>query len=128
MCECTIFSQQVANVIKLCNFRFVCNHLPSKVMEVEPGKVLLSKISKLSIKCKEKKLHQTEGCMFCMIDLPCQCEVQADQFYLPPRVNNCKHQHPHNVSRVYPVNLALLQHFFSTDSLKSTRTVAMGRQ
>ena len=32
---------------------------------------------------------------------------------------NCKHQKPHNITKIDPVNLALLQHFFSADMLHS---------
>ena len=111
-CISAIFFQQTAHVSKLCDFRFIFGQAQSKIIELEPGKVLLSQIPKFSVTCKHKETRHIQGCTFCVIEVPSQCDVQAGQFYLPPMVNNCKHQQAENITQIYAVNLALLQHFF----------------
>ena len=58
-----------------------------------------------------------EGCFFCITLLPCNCSIRTAQYYIPERWDGCHHQHQ-EISKVHPVNLALLQEYFSDSQLK----------
>ena len=67
----------------------------------------------LSLQCRNEH-KMIKGCDFCVIQLPCQCSVISFEFYLTPRLTAC-HKLTQEISRIHPVNLILLQHFFSNN-------------
>jgi hypothetical protein len=52
--------------------------------------------------------------MFCVIEhIPCECSIKADNMNIPPRLAHCRNTDA--ITRVFPVNLVLLQYFFDAD-------------
>lgn len=53
-----------------------------------------------------------KGRDFCVINLPCRCSISTNEIYFAPRLSTCNNRKD-NITTLHPVNLALLQHFFS---------------
>ena len=68
----------------------------------------------LSLDCP-KRQRILRGCDFCILQLPCMCSISTDTQYLPPRLEKCRNESD-EVTILYPVNLALIQEFFSPSS------------
>lgn len=114
-CLSAIFLQQTAYVSKECDFRFKSQSISPKVIYLSKHEILLSNISSLSLSCNST-LKREPGCMFCIVKLPCFCSVKANDYFIPPRLSECL-QDTEKVSKLYPVNLALLHNFFEIDQL-----------
>ena len=59
-----------------------------------------------------------KGCAFCTLKVPCKCSVATAQIYLPPRLAACHTISNDTITKVHPVNLALLQNFFNDSALQ----------
>ena len=57
------------------------------------------------------------GCDFCIMKFPCMCSVTTSQFYLQPRLTACQNT-ANNITKLHPLNLALLQQFFEPSVVK----------
>lgn len=111
-CITALFLQLPQQIKELCDFRFVQGAITPQLVELDPGDILVSNISELVLKCPSSQTS-IPGCHFCVINLPCSCSLTTEALYLPPRLGNCHNRT--QVSKLYPVNLALIQHFFKQD-------------
>ena len=59
-----------------------------------------------------------KGCNFCILTIPCECGVTTTQLYFPPRLAACQN-HSQSVTKLHPVNLAMLQQFFDSSNLQN---------
>ena len=63
--------------------------------------------------------HQIQkGCSFCLIQIPCLCSIKTNSLFIPVKVGNCNNN-TDTITILHPVNLALIQHFFSVDTYNS---------
>ena len=109
-CTSAIFLQQKEIVKQKCNFRFQVNGLKTSLSQIKPGQILLSNISEFTLVCTgTSKKHK--GCHFCIINIPCGCEIYSNEIQLPSFFHNCVN-YTGQITKIYPVNLAILQHFF----------------
>ena len=115
-CLSAIFYKLPSLVKQLCDFRFLHSGLQQFILELEPGKVLLSSVPSVNIQCANKAAITEKGCTYCVFEIPCHCTVKTGIFELPARINNC-HFVQSQITKLYPVNLGLLQHFFDEISL-----------
>lgn len=81
---------------------------------LRPSLILIYKIHKIILNCAGKQLIKN-GCDFCMMSIPCACSITADDFYIQPAFTHCKTNN--NITKIYPVNLILMQHFFAQEKL-----------
>lgn len=119
-CMSSIFYNYNDDVKNYCDFRFVHSGVKSFILELEPGKILMSEAQSVKIDCDNTQSVKEFGCKFCVFTLPCQCSLSTSNFVLPPRINNCNDSHS-QVTLEYPINLALLQHFFDASALQFTQ-------
>ena len=110
-CSLGLFSNNKGIIKDLCNIRFIQDAIVPKVTELTANKVLLYDSPILSMECNGKH-KMTRGCNFCIFDLPCQCSLSSDAFYLPQRLISCKQISNNEITQLHPVNLILLQQFF----------------
>ena len=115
-CLTAIYNQQMTLVKSLCNFRFLEHTLPSSVINIKPGIFLMSNISHLTMTCASS-VQTTPGCDYCVMEMPCLCAVSAGHFYIPPHLQNCGVDASNKVSKLHPVNLALLLHFKDMENI-----------
>jgi hypothetical protein len=62
-------------------------------------------------------LTQIDGCDFSIITIPCHCKIQTSTNKFLPNLADCNSLQSNNITKLHPVNLALLQHFFSEKAL-----------
>ena len=91
------------------------NHLSPQIVEISKSSILVYKSPILELDCKNGK-RIIKGCNFCILSIPCECGVTTDQLYLPPRLAACQN-HSQSVTKLHPVNLAMLQQFFDSTNL-----------
>lgn len=105
-CLSGVFFNQKKTVNDLCDFRFLTSMLPPAMYELSPSSLLLYRTPMLALDCANGQ-QILKGCSFCVIKIPCQCSITADDLYLPPRLGKCNKQ-TDKVTILHPVNLALL--------------------
>ncbi|KAK3099326.1 hypothetical protein FSP39_002667 [Pinctada imbricata] len=116
-CTMALFSNNRDQIKKYCDFRYVPNLVKSNIIELSPTSVLVYNIKNLVLNCpSEQKV--IPGCHFCVIHVPCRCSLSSDTLFFSPRLVNC-YNSSSTMTRVHPVNLALLQEFFDESKLNS---------
>lgn len=115
-CILSLYLNSKAKVKSLCDFRFLHNIVESRIIELNPSSLILYQTPLLSMQCgNEHKM--LKGCDFCIIKVPCQCSFTTPNFFLAPRLTTC-HNTSRDVTKVHPVNLALMQNFFDNSKLE----------
>ena len=79
--------------------------------------MLLTNIPEVTIKCP-KSTVKTPGCKYCIQNIPCLCTIRTTTITYHPKLINCQ-ENQQAITRLYPVNLALLQSFFGSEQVKS---------
>ena len=116
-CVLALFKDDRTTIRNTCNFRFMSHGLQSSLEQHNQTHFLIYNISSLTLKC-DNSSTVVDGCTFCILKLPCNCEVITNQYYLPQRWEGC-HRDTLTISQVHPVNLALLQEYFTENELKN---------
>lgn len=79
--------------------------------------MLLTNIPEVTIKCPNSTV-KTPGCKYCIQNIPCLCTIRTPTITYHPKLVNCQ-ENQQAITRLYPVNLALLQAFFGSEQVKS---------
>lgn len=116
-CISALFTNDKNQVHSLCDFRFLRDHLSSSILSLSASSVLLYKIPLLALQCPSGH-KMVPGCSFCVLTIPCRCSLSTQSIIIPASLANCGAV-TDNITKVHPVNLALLQEFFSAESLTS---------
>ena len=116
-CIMALFANDKTLVHKHCDFRFHLNHLSAQIVELSKSTILVYQSKLLELNCKNER-KMINGCTFCLMSIPCECSVSTPQMYLPPRLAACKN-HSDSVTKLHPVNLALLQKIFNSSDLSN---------
>ena len=111
-CAAALFAK--LSTRKRCNFRMIEDALKPLLFEVQPGLALLSNIQEVIITCRNQ-VRRKIGCQFCLMHIPCECTLLADNIQIAPRLTACMDE-PDN-SQSFPVNVALLEQFFNESTL-----------
>ena len=90
--------------------------IPS-IIELEPSVFLMSNTSNATIMCKDE-VTEVVSCSYCQVKLPCHCQLHSDLYFIPPRLGRCATR-TSNTTVLFPLNLALLQHFFPNKQLQN---------
>ena len=115
-CVLALYKDDRTTIRNTCNFRFMPHGLQSSLEQLNQTHFLIYNISCLTLKCDNSSTI-VDGCTFCILKLPCNCEVITNQYYLPQRWDGC-HRDTTTISKVHPVNLALLQEYFTENEHK----------
>lgn len=116
-CIMALFANDKDLVHKHCNFRVLLNHLSQQIHEITKSSILVYQSNILELDCKNGK-RMVKGCNFCVLFIPCECGITTPQVYLPPRIAACQNK-SNAVTKVHPINLALLQQFFNSTELEN---------
>ena len=118
-CTMAIFLDQTQDIMQVCDFRLIPNVFESFVMEVATDRYLISNISDITKDCVNTPSVSIQGCSLCiMTDIPCGCILYADTFPITARLTSCTNS-TSNITITYPINLALLGHFFPNNVFKT---------
>jgi hypothetical protein len=120
-CILGVFQNDKAMVKQNCNFRFILDHINPNMIVLSKTSIVVYKIEKLQFICNSSS-HMVTGCNFCTISVPCQCSVTAKNMFLPQRLSNCQET---TISKLHPINLAVLQQFFNGTSIQSIESSSL---
>ena len=112
-----LFPDNKTLIFKQCNFRFLPELRNPDIFEISPTSVLLTNIPEVTIKCPNSTV-KTPGCKHCIQNIPCLCTIRTPTITYHPKLVNCQ-ENQQAITRLYPVNLALLQSFFGSEQVKS---------
>ena len=100
-----------------CNFRFLTDNIKPSVEYISSDSLLVDQTKTLA---SDSPIgHQIQkGCSFCLIQIPCLCSIKTNSLFIPAKVSNCNNN-TDTSTILHPVNLALIQHFFSVDTYNS---------
>ena len=114
-CILGVFQNDKTIVKQKCDFRFIVDHINPNIVVLSKTNIVVYKIDTLEFMCNSSK-HMVNGCNFCTMTVPCQCSVTAKDLYLPQRLSDCQES---TISKLHPINLAVLQQFFNDTSLQA---------
>ena len=116
-CVAALFFNAKEKIHNLCNFRFLINVIKPSIQPISDTALLIYKTNTIVFDCQHG--HKiVKGCNFCLINLPCMCSVSTDSLFLPKKIEQCQN-HSDSITTLHPVNLALIQQFFSTETYNS---------
>ena len=105
-CLTALFFEHRQAVKDLCPYKVKVNSISTSIQYVENSRYLIANTTELFLSCPNGRKRQA-GCQFCVMTIPCQCDVTTVNTYFPPRLNDC---YEDEVSALHPVNLAVLMH------------------
>ena len=114
-CATALFFDNKQHIMENCDFRVQINVMKPTIIHINEGKYLLSNISHVFLRCPSG-MRQERGCQFCVFTVPCLCDISTNSVYFPPRLNHCENDSK-RTTRVHPVNLAVLSHFYREEQL-----------
>ncbi|CAG2249469.1 unnamed protein product [Mytilus edulis] len=116
-CISSLYFNSKQDVHEQCDFRFLMNVIKPTVEEIYDNTLLVYKMNTLAFECPNK--HKiVKGCNFCFIQIPCMCSLSTDSLYIPKKIEKCTN-YKDTVTILHPINLALIQHFFDSDTYSS---------
>ena len=108
------YDKNITRVQAECNFRYKRNNLESQIIEISPTEVLLYNTEHFMINCKGETF-EVQGCKSWFVKpLSCMCTIANTNAHYVGRYHHvfCG-ENITEVQTSYPVNLALLSHFFN---------------
>ena len=115
-CTMALFLNDIDLVHKLCKLNLLPNGTQTAMFELHSGSLLVLNVSKLTYACRNHT-RVIEGCSFCIIPIPCSCEISLGNKFFPARLTSCK-EWTDNVTKLqYPINVGLLRHFFTSNEI-----------
>ena len=115
-CSLALFKDNTQEVKNTCNFRFIPNGIQPSLRLLNQTHFLIYNISQINLQCSDG-IKNINGCFFCILMLPCNCSLRTEHYYIPEKWTGCHNQN-NNVSRIHPINLAILQEYFHAEKLK----------
>ena len=109
-CTTAIFFDNRKAVLANCDFRVQVNAIKPNIIHISQGQYLVANVTNIFLRCPSG-LRQQDGCKFCIITIPCLCDLSSGSVYFPPRVNHCM-KDKDTTTTVHPVNLAVLMHVY----------------
>lgn len=114
-CLVNLFQGNPTLIKATCDFRFLTNKLKPQLIQISDTELLVYQTPSITMQC-QSELSELNGCNFCILNIPCHCTIITETNKFLPHVASC-HSTSQNVTTLHPVNLALLQHFFSEDTI-----------
>lgn len=115
-CPLSIISQDKKRIKESCNFQVIPIEAKPTIYHLDEKRIILSFIGELTISCSDSQKVE-KGCMHCVMSIPCQCSLFTETHYIPPRLTGCINTT--SVSKLHTINLAILQEFYSEESLQN---------
>ncbi len=116
-CLHSLFQDKRADIKQHCDYRYLTQPKPPQLISLDSAHVLVYRIPFLTLTCPDTH-RMIAGCTFCLLKPPCFCTLSTEDLFYPASFSSCPKK-TDQVTRLHPVNLALLQHFFD-DTVLST--------
>ncbi|CAC5415176.1 unnamed protein product [Mytilus coruscus] len=116
-CISSLYFNSKSDIHKQCDFRFLLNTIQPSIKQIFDNTLLVYKTNTLAFECQNK--HSiVKGCNVCFIHIPCRCSLSTDSIFVPMKIEHCQNN-TDTITVLHPVNLALIQHFFSHETYNS---------
>ncbi len=93
-----------------CQFSFVPSDTLPQVYEFDSNHLVISNIPSIDLQCSDT-FTTIPGCKTpCLVRLPCYCNIQLADFFVPPRVRGCSNNT--QLTTWHVPNLQILQSFY----------------
>jgi len=119
-CLFALFEDVAQQIKSLYNFQVISSTtLVPDLYVLNYPEILIRNAPNLSVSCPYSLLTPN-SCFYCFYTIiPCGCSVSTPLTFLPPRMTHCNStsDSPFTTLPQYPVNLALVHHFFENDTL-----------
>lgn len=122
-CTLALYLDDATFIHKLCDFKILTNFTTSFLLPINRNNLLVFNMSVISLTCQTRQSFQMIGCFYCIIKYPCLCSIQTNSAYFPERIQTCERNFTLAITKYYPVNLALLNHFFGHTDLLTGSTL-----
>jgi hypothetical protein len=118
-CPSALIDGDVQSIKSLCGYHIIHEFLRPHVVRLTERTVLLSNITTLTAICDDG-VHDRSSLLsdvHVILTMPCACELQADEFYIPRIAESCASSASfnQNLSVSFLLNLPYLTEFFSTE-------------
>ena len=113
-CLIAIFFDLTNEVKSLCHFQIQQNDIQPSISLINPTELLVYNMSAIMLHCNQIQ-SSIQGCHFCIMSRSC-CAMTALDFYIPNKIHGCKN-HSKEITKVFPFNLGLIQHFLHHNDL-----------
>ena len=120
-CLYVLFQDKTNFIQEECNFQVRNYHdIKTELYIINYPQILIRSPYYLDVTCPYP-IQKPPPCSHCFYTVPCACSVETEGFLLPSRATHCNFTDilPSNNTPQYPVNLALLQHFFDNETLSA---------
>ena len=118
-CIANLLLNNRKEIRQYCKFSFLTDELHPHMLHISDNKVIVYQMSKLILECPGNKRSIVPGCdTFCLMTIPCKCVLITNEIVFQSPLTQCENQ-TGTISKVYPINLALLQHFFNDTQLEN---------
>ena len=116
-CVANLFLGNVPQIKQQCDFRFLSNVIKPHLLNIGNGQLIVYQTPRIIIECPPNRRHVMPGCNFCLIHLQCGCLAISEDILFQSSITQCQSS-AKQVTKLYPVNLALLHHFFNDHELQ----------
>lgn len=117
--ECTfhIFNNDKPNIKSSCDFKVFPNSISPHIEQITDDSVLIYRLETLNLKCNSQNTT-VPGCSFCVFKIPCHCILLSNPSNFTSKIALCEEK-INDFTKLHPVNLAILQHFFDDKKLSN---------
>ena len=124
-CLWSIYKDDEANIIKLCDFRtYLQAQMETDILPVEPNQYLVSNVvGVISLSC-ENGVHYLTASNLSLVTTTCNCVWNTKDFIVNPRISECTSDLK-EPSIKHPVSFPIMHAFNLTKHLSVPRTVAL---
>ena len=124
-CLWSIYKDDEANIIELCNFR---THLQTQmepgILPIDPNQYLVSNVvGVISLSC-DNGIHYLTASNFSLITTTCNCIWNTNDFVISPRIGECNNKLA-KPTVSHPVSFPIMHAFNLTKHLSVPRTVVL---
>ena len=99
---------ELSSIKKHCDFKLDFEPIEPSIIHLEDNLYLLSNVSTVRMTCPHSNEPYSQlGCSYCLLSVPCGCDVQTSFSYNPPRSNRCQNKETRPTT-LHTVNLPLL--------------------
>ena len=120
-CIMSLYRRDIKGTTKYCKMVIVKDGLESKMMRLTVTTILLINIKEFKVTCPKQGGTTHEGCVHCIVKIPCGCQVADERFLITPKFEGCANI-TENVTKLYPYNLRILTEFFDERELRDLQT------
>ena len=113
-CVANLFLGNVPQIKEQCNFRFLSNAIKPHLLNIGQGQLIVYQTPRIIVECPPNKRKVIPGCNFCMIKLTCGCLAISEDILFQSSITS-----KNSITKLYPVNLALLHNFFNDQELQT---------